>query len=191
MRIGLLGGTFNPVHLGHLLLAEGAKRCLSLDLLLWIPAHLPPHKSMESRVSPEDRARMVELAIQGHPAYRLSRVELDRQPPSYTIDTVRQLQEIFPERGNEWFLLVGSENARELPHWREFTELRKKVQFVAVLRPGDPVEGHQPPGVKRLSITTANISSSNIRQRVRQGLEIRHLVPDAVRNFIEEKGLYR
>jgi len=191
VRIGLLGGTFNPVHLGHLLLAEGAKRCLSLDLLLWIPAQLPPHKNMEARVSPEDRARMVELAIQGHSAYRLSRVELDRPPPSYTIDTVRQLHEIFPDRGNEWFLLVGSENARELPHWREFAELRKRVKFVAVPRPGDPVDGNFPPGVKRLAITTANISSSNIRQRVRQGLEIRHLVPEAVGRFIEEKGLYR
>ena len=191
MRIGLLGGTFNPVHLGHLLLAEGAKRCLSLDLLFWIPAHLPPHKNMETRVSPEDRARMVELAIQGHPAYQLSRVELDRPRPSYTIDTVRQLQEQSPGRGNEWFLLVGSENGRELSHWREFPELRKRVKFVSVPRPGDPVEGGQPPGVKRLSITTANISSSNIRQRIRQGLEIRHLVPDPVRRFIEEKGLYR
>ena len=191
MRIGLLGGTFNPVHLGHLLLAEGAKRYLSLDLLLWIPAHLPPHKNMEARVSPEDRARMVELAIQGHSAYRLSRVELDRPPPSYTIDTVKQLQEQLPGRGNEWFLLVGSENARELPRWREFPELRSRVRFVAIPRPGDPVEGHLPSGAKRLLITTANISSSNIRQRVRQGLEIRHLVPEAVGRFIEEKGFYR
>ena len=191
MKIGLLGGTFNPVHLGHLLLAEGAKRCLSLDLLLWVPAHLPPHKNMETRVSPEVRARMVELAIQGHSAYRLSRVELDRPPPSYTIDTVKQLQAQFPERGNEWFLLVGSENARELPHWREFAELRKRVKFVAVPRPGDPVEGNLPSGVKRLAITTAHISSSNIRQRLRQGLEIRHLVPEAVGRFIAEKGLYR
>ena len=172
-------------------MAEGAKRCLSLDLLLWIPAHLPPHKNMEARVSPEDRARMVELAIQGHSAYRLSRVELDRPPPSYTIDTVKQLQEQLPGRGNEWFLLVGSENARELPRWREFPELRSRVRFVAIPRPGDPVEGHLPSGAKRLLITTANISSSNIRQRVRQGLEIRHLVPEAVGRFIEEKGFYR
>ena len=191
MRIGLLGGTFNPIHNGHLLLAEGACRHLHLDLLLWIPAHLPPHKNVEGHVRPEDRARMVELAIQGHPVYRFSRVELDRPPPSYTIDTVKRLQEQFPGRGNAWFFLVGSDNARELPSWRESEQLRKKVQFVAIPRPGDPVEGHLPPGVTRLPITTVNISSSQIRQRVRQEMEIRHLVPDAVARTIREKDLYR
>ena len=186
-----MGGTFNPIHRGHLLLAEGAGKLLRLDLLLWIPAHRPPHKELDGRVSAADRARLVEMAIRGHPTYRLSRVELDRPPPSYTIDTVRRLRQEYPGKENRWFFLVGSENGRELPKWREIGELRRLVQFVAVRRPGDPVAGHLPAWVRPLPVATANISSSQVRQRIRQGLEIRHLVPEPVARAIEQKGFYR
>lgn len=191
MRIGLLGGTFNPVHRGHLLAALAAQRHLGLHRVLWIPAHAPPHKSMQGNATAEDRARMVGLALQGHPRFELSRVELDRPPPSYTIETVRRLRKQFPEKDNEWFFLVGSDTARELPSWREIAALRRMVRFVAVPRPGDPLVAYPAPGVVRLPVTTAPVSSSLIRQRVRQGLEIHRWVPEGVARYIREKGLYR
>lgn len=190
MRIGLLGGTFDPVHLGHLLLAEGAREALSLDHLLWIPAHVAPHKPAGPEASPEDRCRMVELAIQGHPHFRLSRLELDRPPPSYTIETVLRLQRDFPGSGNEWYFLLGAEAAAGLPSWRESQRLFVLVQFVAVPRPGVPVS-RLPEQVRPLPVQTLDISASEIRQHVREGRSIRYRVLEPVRRFIEEKGLYR
>ena len=191
MRIGILGGTFNPVHLGHLLLAEGAMRELKLDDLLWIPAHLPPHKIVQGDASPEDRARMVELAIAGRPGFRLSRVELDRPAPSYTIDTVRQLQAGRPDPKTEWFFLAGSDTARELPGWKEIEELRKRVQFVTIPRPGGGGKGDSAKGVLEVAVTTLEVSSSQVRERIRRGEPIGDWVPEPVERFIREKGLYR
>ena len=191
MRIGLLGGTFNPVHRGHLLLAEGALKHLSLDELLWIPAHLPPHKEVEGKVSPEDRARMVELAIQGQPPFRLSRIELDRPPPSYTIDTVELLRRERPQPDNAWFFLIGSDTARELGTWREIERLKTRVQFIAVPRPGSAGTGSLPEGVREIPVQTLDISSSEIRRRIREGISVRDEVPEPVFRYIEEKGLYR
>lgn len=191
MRIGLLGGTFNPVHRGHLLLAEGAVKHLGLDELLWIPAHLPPHKDVEGKVSPEDRARMVELAIQGRPAFRLSRVELDRPPPSYTIDTVTLLRRERPEPDHAWFFLIGSDIARDLGTWREIEQLKTLVQFIAVPRPGSMKTGSLPAGVREIPVQTLDVSSSEIRRRVREGLPVRDEVPEPVFRYMEEKGLYR
>ena len=190
MRIGLLGGTFNPVHRGHLLLALGAQRVLGLHRVLWIPAHIPPHKPVEGNAAPEDRARMVRIALQGHAGFELSRVDLDRPPPSYTIETVRRLRRQYGG-GHEWFFLVGSETARELPSWREIAKLRKLVRFAAIPRPGDSSAGVLAGGVIRLPVVTVPVSSTQVRQRVRQGMEIGQLVPAGVARSIEERGLYR
>ena len=191
MRIGRLGGTFNPVHRGHLLMALAAQRHLLLHRVLFIPAHVPPHKRMEGNTTAEDRARMVELALQGHPGLELSRVELDRPPPSYTVDTVRLLRKRHPDRGNTWFFLVGSDTARELPSWKEISKLRGMVRFAAIPRPGDPLAAYPSAGATRLPVTTAPVSSSLVRQRVRQGLEIGQMVPAGVARYIKERGLYR
>lgn len=193
MRVGIFGGTFNPVHLGHLLLAEGAMKQIPLDEVLWVPARMPPHKTVEGDVSPEDRYRMVELAIEGHPNFKISRVELDRKTPSYTIDTVRQLQK---ERGGaqtEWFLLLGSDAAAELPSWREIDQLLMLVQFVMIPRPSEMVPGtisKKVPGTV-LNVQTPPISASEIRKRIAQGRSVEDLVPEKVRHYIEEHGLYR
>lgn len=191
MRIGLMGGSFNPVHRGHLLLAEGAKRALNLDLTFWIPVNRPPHKDLEPGITTnEDRARMVQMAIRGNPAYKLSRIEMDRLPPSYSVDTVKQLRKENPGK-HDWFFLVGSENGRELAKWKGIEELRKLVKFVVAARPGDPAAEVLPPWVLKLPMITMNVSSSEVRRRIRQGLDIRPLVPEPVARYIEEKGLYR
>ncbi len=188
LRIGLFGGTFNPPHLGHLLLAEGAREALGLDEVLWIPAHLPPHKPVEGNVSAEERCQLVERAIEGHPHFKICRLELERPPPSYTIDTVLKLQAERP--GNEWFFLLGAEAAEQLPTWRQADRLLSLVRFAAVPRPGHP-PGKLPPGVETIAVKTLDLSASEIRRRIREGRDIRDLVPDPVRRMIEEKGLYR
>lgn len=191
MRIGLFGGTFNPVHRGHLLLAEGAARHLKLDEVWWIPAHLPPHKEVEGKVSAEDRARMVELAIQGNPAFRLCRADLDRPAPSYTVDTLRMLQRLRLDPRLEWFFLVGSDTARQLPTWREIEELMKRVRFVTVARPGEAGLIPLPEGVQEIPVETVEISSSEVRERIRLGRPMEDWVPERVMDYIQKRGLYR
>lgn len=191
MRIGLLGGTFNPVHRGHLLLAEGAKQILKLDQVLWIPARQSPHKAKGSSLaSPKDRTAMVELAVRDHPDFKLSRIELERPSPSFTIDTVRQLQAQVKNRSVQWVFLIGSDIAPELTGWRQFDQLVKLVEFVAIPRPGNR-SGLLPKGVREIPVKTLNISSSEIRKRIREGRPIRPFVPEAVCRYIEEHGLYR
>ena len=190
MRIGLLGGTFNPVHIGHLLLAEGAKEALSLDHVLWIPSQFPPHKPVEGGASPEDRSRMVELAIEGNPSFTLSRIEMERPPPSYTVDTVRQLKAQATYGKAELYFLIGSDTAQELGSWKEINQLMKWIRFVAVPRPGEP-DRVLPSNVTSLKVETIAVSASDIRRRVREGRSIRYLVPEPVRRYIQMKGLYR
>ena len=189
MRIGLIGGSFDPVHTGNLLLAEGARETLRLDRVIWIPAAAPPHKSAGLSAPVEERVRMVELAIEGNPAFEVSRIELERSGPSYTIDTVRRLREIHPGADNRWFFLIGSDTAAELSTWRSIDELRKLVEFAAAPRPGS--RGLATPWVTELDVRTLAVSASEIRARVQEGRSIRYLVPEPVRAAIERKGLYR
>lgn len=190
MKIGIFGGTFNPVHNGHMALAAGALDELSLDQIFWVPARLPPHKEVADQISAEDRARMVELAIQGNPAFQLSRAELERAAPSYTVDTVLQLKKECPSSQASWFFLVGSDAAKGLARWRRWEELRELTQFVVIPRPGHPAVS-LPQGVIAIPVAPPDISASRIRDRIRQGLSIEGLVPEPVRRYIEERGLYR
>lgn len=188
MNIGILGGTFNPVHLGHLLLAEGALETLGLERILWVPARLPPHKPVDGPTPAEDRCRMVELAIAGLSRFELSRVELDRPGPSYTVDTLLTLRHQRP--GDAWLILIGSDMLADLHRWHKIREAMTLATFAAVPRPGMPV-GRWPAGVARFDTPTLDISSSTIRDRVRRGRSIRYLVPEAVRRYIEDRGFYR
>ncbi len=189
MRIGLLGGTFNPVHLGHLQMAQSAQRLLRLRQVLWVPAHLPPHKSVEGNATAEDRARMVELALAGQAGMSVCRIELERPPPSYTVDTVEALRRRYP-KGTEWSLLLGFDTAVQLSTWRRIGLLRALVRFAAVPRPGIRASD-LPTYVIPLPVFSADISSTEVRRRVRQGLSLESLVPGPVGRYIEEKGLYR
>ena len=190
MRIGLLGGTFDPVHTGHLLLAQGALEQAPLDKIIWIPCHRAPHKPLEPDALPEERARMVQLAIGDNPAFQISRLELDRPAPSYTIDTIRQIQEEFQGQSAEWHFLIGSDAVRDLPSWRQINLLRTLVRFLVIPRPGRSIDSI-PQDATRLHVRTLDISASEIRQRIREGRSIRYLVPEPVRLYIEEQGLYK
>lgn len=197
MKIGIFGGSFNPVHNGHLLLAEGAREILQLDEVVWVPTHVSPHKSADKKITVQDRLSMLRLALRGNPHFRISRVEIDRPPPSYTVDTVEQLQAAGRGGKAQWFCLVGSDTAGRLSTWRRIERLRRLVQFVTIQRPG---AGAQAPSraakvraikVRAIDVRTLDISSSEIRQRLRGGRSIRYLVPEPVRQYIQRHKLYR
>ena len=188
-RIGLLGGTFNPIHVGHLMLAEEARERLHLDEVWFVPGAEPPLKAEPELAPAADRYRMVELAIAGHPQFRASDVEIRRGGKSYTVETLRTLHK---QHGGQpqFVFIVGSDACGQLTAWRDFPGLLALCQFVVAIRPGfRPTE--LPPGVATLEIPLLDISSTGIRRRIAQGKSLRFLVPDAVRAYIAEHQLYR
>jgi nicotinate-nucleotide adenylyltransferase len=187
VRIGVFGGSFDPIHLGHLIVAEAAADALALDRVLFVPARRQPLKGEGHEAAAADRAEMVRLAIAGHPRLLLDRRELERPGPSYTVDTLRALRAEGP--GETLFLLVGADAARELPQWHEVAALSGLAHVVVLTRPGVP-----PPATglaeRVLAVPAVDISATAIRERVRRGEPIAHLVPPAVARYIEAKGLY-
>jgi len=201
-KVGLLGGSFDPVHLGHLVLAEEVRDRLGLERVLFVPNRLPPHKPGRKMASPADRLAMVELAIAGNPAFAASDIELRRDGKSYSIDTVRQLRAEHPE-GWDVHFIVGADTLPELPTWHRAAELADLCKFVVASRPGQSLDNLEPlRGTfteeqiqavvsRRIEIPPIGVSSTEIRRRVREGLSIRYLVPEAVGDYILEHGLYR
>jgi len=194
----LLGGTFDPIHIGHLILADQACSQLGLDGVLLLPAADPPHKQARRIAPVEDRVRMIELAIADNPSLRLSRVEIDRPGPHYTLDTVRLLKGQFPPDVRLYFLM-GFDSLRDLPQWSRPLELLAEVHLVALTRPDVPIDWVQLetllPGVRAqvtlLDMPEVEVASRSLREAVRLGSSIRYLVPEAVRRYILDKGLYR
>jgi nicotinate-nucleotide adenylyltransferase len=201
-KIGLLGGSFNPIHMGHLVLAEEARECLGLDRVLFVPNRQPPHKPMTEMASAEDRLRMVEAAIDGNPAFRACDIELRREGPSYSIDTVRELLDRSEGTWDIHFL-IGADSLAELPTWYDVAELARLCRFVVFRRPGDDLGDLEPlKGVlddeqieaiaqRRFDMPLIGVSATDIRRLVREGRSVRYLVPDAVRRIIEEHRLYQ
>ena len=198
MNIGVLGGTFDPIHNGHLIIAEEAKAWLNLSGVIFVPAGQPWLK-MDSLVSTaEHRIKMVQLAIADKPQFELSTMEIERPGPSYMVDTLTELRGRLAEE-DELFLILGWDNLAELPQWQEPSSLITLCHVVAVSRPDFPR-----PNLKKLEVDIPgiskrvmgmdklmlDISSSEIRDRVANGLSIRHLVPDAVNKYIKHNGLY-
>ncbi len=187
-RTGLFGGSFNPIHYGHLLLADEVADALELDRVLFVTAPQPPHKPNAQLAPAADRHAMVELAVAGHPKFAASDVELRRAGPSYTVDTLAALG--MPRA--EAFLIVGSETFLDLLTWRTPRRVAELAQIVVVPRAGsafDPHEIGEAPLVVRA--TSLPISASDIRRRVREGRSIAYRVPDAVAAYIRTKRLYR
>jgi len=191
-RLGILGGTFDPVHSGHLILAEQLKEELKLQKVIFIPSANPPHKGNCSVSSAEDRLKMVKLAIRDNPDFLISDIELKREGKSYTIDTLTQLLKLYKDYG--LFFLLGSDAIDELPTWKEPDKIFQKVKVVIALRPGFDRINPENRFVKKsflIPINGLNISSTQVRERVKQGKSIRYLVPRGVEEFIQSKNLYR
>ncbi|MCD9023050.1 nicotinate-nucleotide adenylyltransferase [Cohnella silvisoli] len=191
-RIGLLGGTFDPVHIGHLLAAQAAQEAAKLDEVWFVPTLIPPHKPQPGADSGA-RRRMLEAAIAGNPAFRVEDIELRREGISYTIDTVITLQESFPEVMFYW--IVGSDMVKDLPNWRKIDELAERLAFVGLERPDQPGDDSLLPSFIRRRLLRAamppmGISSSEIRRRLKEGRSVRYMIPDAVLEIIRKDGLY-
>lgn len=189
MKLGLLGGTFDPVHLGHLRAAELAREALGLDEVLFVPAARPPHRPDEVS-SPHHRYAMVALAVAGQPAFTSSDLELGREGPSYTVDTLEALHRARP--GDEIVLVVGGDTLPDLDSWRSADRILALSSVAVVPRGGPASEGGT--GRDRVSVLPEPglpISATDLRRRVREGRSIRYLVPDAVADYIAKAGLYR
>lgn len=191
-RIGLFGGTFDPVHVGHLLAAEAAREAAGLDEVWFVPAAVPPHKPAPG-ASARQRLDMLEAAVRGVAHFRVEPIELERPGPSYTIDTVTALQARWPDWTFYW--IVGSDMANDLPNWRDAERLAERIGFIALERPGEAIREAELPAFLRGRLLRApmppiGISSSDIRRRVREGRSIRFLVPEAVREYVARNGLY-
>lgn len=196
-RVGVFGGTFDPIHIGHLCIAEEARASLELHQVLFIPAHVSPFKLGQGTTSGAQRLDMVQLAIADNAAFRASDIELKRPGPSYTIDTLRQLgAECGAE--TELYLILGGDSLASLAAWRQAQELPKLARIALYPRPGFTPDlarlEQQIPGIgtalTRLDAPLLEISATAIRARVSSGRSIRYLVPAAVQAYIREHGLY-
>ena len=183
-KIGVFGGTFDPIHHGHLILARDAFEQLSLDRLIFIPAAISPHKLKQQPTAPELRLEMLRAAIEGELNFCLDALELDRPAPSYTVDTMEALKTREPDA--DFAYLIGEDNVAHLPTWHRFADLSRMVQFAVLDRTGLKTT-HPYPTIRR----HLEISASDIRNRVARGQSIRYLVPSAVEKIIRERQLYR
>ena len=184
-KIGIYGGTFDPIHHGHLILSRQACEELQLDQLIFVPAALSPFKEHAPKASGELRLSMLRAAIEGQKDFVADDCELKRPPPSYTIDTVLQIREREPKADLFW--LVGADNVSGLPKWRRFNELERLVQFVIL----DRGRVKKTPQVYPVVQRNVDISATDIRNRVASGRSIRYLVPQAVEEIIRREKLYR
>ena len=198
MNIGVLGGTFDPIHIGHIMVAEEVRARLNLAEVLFVPAGQPWLKVDISLSDAEHRVQMVRLAIADKPYFKVSTMEIERAGPSYTVDTIAELQAQVGA-GDELFFILGWDNLTELPQWREPSRLITMCNLVAVPRLGYPcpnlkaLEALVPGLSQRLMLMDKpeiDISALEIRSRVARGLSVRHLVPEPVNKYIKEHGLY-
>ena len=198
MNVGILGGTFDPVHSGHLILAEVAREQLNLNEVLFIPAGQPWLKVERTITPAEHRLQMLRLALDDTPYFRTSEMEIKRSGPTYTIDTIKALKERLSAE-DELFFILGQDNLMQLPQWHDAPELIKLCYLVAAPRPGvkkpdlKALEA-EIPGIRQrvmlMKEPLVDISATDIRERVARGLSVRHLVPEPVNKYIKEHQLY-
>lgn len=189
MKIGILGGTFNPVHLGHIKLAKSVFERLKLDKLIFVPAYKPPHKLDKKDVIPwRDRYKMIELAIESEPAFEVSGIEGRLKGPSYSINTIKEFKKIYGGAA-EIFFITGSDSVEELKAWKDIENLKNLCTFVIATRPGYAVEG-APGRTKVVEADTPDISSTDIRRRIKENKPIKKLLPSKVYNYIIIRKLY-
>jgi len=190
-RIGVMGGTFDPVHHGHLAAASEAGHAFSLDEVIFVPAGRPWQKDSAVMAPAEDRYQMTVLATASNPLFSVSRVDIDRPGQTYTVDTLRDLR---AERGPaaEFYFIVGADTASRLRTWRSYEELFRIAHFIGCNRAGHRLARDSADRrIEQVEVPALEISSSMCRERVRAGQPIRYLVPDAVVDYIADRGLYR
>ena len=184
-RIGVFGGTFDPVHVGHLAIALAAVQSVPLDRMLFVPARRSPLKERDPIANVADRVAMLEAAIANEPRFALSRVELERDGVSYTVDTLEALR-----REGELFLILGSDALADLARWRKPDRIRELATILVAGRPGAP-EPDPMHGARAFDAPRLDISSRELRARAARGMSLRYLVPDAVWEHIKKRGLYK
>lgn len=200
VHVGLFGGTFDPVHLGHLVMAEQCREQANLDEVWFVPAARPPHKQDHPPTPFHARAEMLALALAGNPKLQVSEVEKDRPGPSYTADTLEALTQAHPTY--HWHFILGSDSLPELPHWRRPERILELAHLLIVARPGSPVPDAaeigrllgvpgDPARFQVVHSPLVDVSSRDLRRRVTEGKSVRYLVPRAVEVYIEGHKLYR
>ena len=185
-QVGILGGNFNPVHNQHLLIADQVGTALNLEKVYLMPEYLPPHVDEKDTIEAEHRLNMLKLATADNPLFDIEQAELQRKGKSYTYDTMKALIAQNPD--TDYYFIIGGDMVEYLPKWYKIDELVEMVQFVGVKRPGYTIDTPYP--IIWLDAPMMDLSSSLIRKKIAQGCSIRYLVPEAVRNYILEKGLY-
>jgi nicotinate-nucleotide adenylyltransferase len=201
MRVGVFGGTFDPVHIGHLLLAEQCREQGRLDEVWFVPAARPPHKDAPALTRFEQRVEMLALAVAGNPAFRIDELEKERSGPSYTADTLTELRRRHP--GHEFFLLIGSDTLADLPHWYEPIRVLEQAGLLVMMRPGSAaltaeqlrrqlnMPENAPLRLQTVEAPQIDISSRDLRRRAATGSSLRYFLPRAVECYIHDKRLYR
>lgn len=197
-KYGIFGGSFNPIHYGHLMICEYIKEEMGLDKVIFIPTGNPPHK--EIGVSAEDRYEMVRLAISPNPDFEISDIETTRVNLSYTVETIRELKEIYKEE--KLYFLIGLDSLFQLKTWKKIDDLSQEIEFVVALRPGyinkeeinneiDFLRENFGTKINLIKTPLYEISSTDLRDRIHEGKSLRYLIPKKVLDYIEESGFYK
>ena len=199
-KIGILGGTFNPVHNGHIAIAKAAKKLFKLDKVVFVPSGLPPHKSSEGLLDKDKRYKMVLMAIKKIPAFSASRIELDRKGYSYAVDTFLELKKKFGKTAKLYYIM-GLDSINDILNWKKPLDLFKMCQFIVATRPGTKIRTFKrlvkfPPlkdNIDKIHLfeLKKDISSSEIRKRLRNKKTVARMVPKPVNEYIKEKKLYQ
>lgn len=186
-QVGLLGGNFNPVHTGHLVVAQTVLDILGLDEIQFLPSHLPPHVDPKKTIDEKHRLEMLKRAISDNPHFSIETIELDRKGKSYTIDTMKELIRLHPEI--DYSFIIGGDMVEYLPKWKDIDKLVPLVRFIGVRRPNYDLNSPYP--IVYVDVPQLDISSSMIRQKIKYGQSPRYLLPESVLKYMEEMELYQ
>jgi len=198
-RIGIPGGTFDPIHIGHLIIAQYALECLKLDKVVFIPSGKPPHKDSNSVTDAEHRYNMTAEAVFGNDQFEVSDLEINREGYTYTVDTLTQLRQLYGERA-KLFFIIGADNIKEIVNWKDAEKLFGMCEFVAFMRPGfddsyyKQIEDLRKTYKAEIHVIKApliDISSTMIRNRVAEGKSVKYMLPERVEKYIIKNGLYK